>query len=142
MGDWEPSSGLDRRRLAWRLVRLVVVALVVVLVIVRVPGLRSLRSRFARADGGWVVAAVALEVGSVFSFVLAFHSAFGRRIRWRGSASLAKTAQGVNVLVPAGGTGGLAAAVIIMSGLAFRSRSQLVAWSRCFCSATWPRTCF
>jgi uncharacterized membrane protein YbhN (UPF0104 family) len=58
---------------------------------------------------------MALEAASVVSFVLAFHSALGRRLSWRDSASLGMTAQGVNVLVPAGGTGGLAAVTVIMT---------------------------
>jgi uncharacterized membrane protein YbhN (UPF0104 family) len=111
----ELSAGFERRQLIGRLVRLFLVAVVVVLVIVSVPGLGSLRARLARADPGWVVTAAVLEAASVMSFAMAFHRVFaGRLPRWS-SASLAMTAQGVNVLVPAGGTGGLAAVTVVMA---------------------------
>jgi len=106
---------LERRGLAWRVVRLIAVAAFVVLVISRVPGLGAVRSRFAGAQPGWILACGVLEVGSVLSYVVAFHSAFAPRLGWRSAASLATTAQGVNVLVPAGGTGGLAAVTVIMT---------------------------
>jgi hypothetical protein len=51
----------------------------------------------------------------VLSYVVAFHSALAPRLGWRSAASLATTAQAVNVLVPAGGTGGLAAVTVVMT---------------------------
>jgi len=105
----------DRGALAWRVARLAGIGLIVVLVIATVPGLGSLRSRFARAQPGWIVAACVLQIGSVLSFALAFQRTFADRLAPRSSASLALTAQGVNVLVPAGGTGGLAVAGVLMS---------------------------
>lgn len=95
--------------------RLALVAAVVVLVIVKVPGLGSLRQRLTRADPGWLVTAGLLEAASVMSFAVAFHRIFGARFTKWSSASLAMTAQGVNVLIPAGGTGGLAAVTILMA---------------------------
>jgi uncharacterized membrane protein YbhN (UPF0104 family) len=93
---------------------------VIVLVIVAVPGLGALRARLAHADAGWVLGAAMLEAASVASFAIAFHRAFVPGLTGRHSASLATTAQGVNVLVPAGGTGGLAAVTVLMarSGMA------------------------
>ena len=108
-------DGLDRRKVARRLTRLACVLVVVIVVIARAPGLGALRSRFSASDAGWMGTSIVLEIGSVLSFVVAFHSAFARRIPWRPSAAMAMTAQGVNVLVPAGGTGGLAVAGVIMS---------------------------
>ena len=109
------APAFDRRALAWRLARFAIVVLVVVLVIVTVPGLGSLRSRFAGAQPGWIIAACALQVGSVLCFALAFQRTFADRVAPGSSVSLALTAQGVNVLVPAGGTGGLAVAGVLMS---------------------------
>lgn len=109
------AHAFDRRALAWGLLRLGAVALVVVLVIASVPGLGALRSRFAHTEPSWIIAGAALEAGSVLGFALAFHRAFRDRLPWRSAASLALTAQGVNVLVPAGGAGGLAAAGVIMT---------------------------
>lgn len=92
-----------------------VVVAVVVLVIVHVPGLGSLRHRLAHADPGWLAAAGLLEAASVMSFAVAFHRIFGARFTRWSSASLAMTAQGVNVLIPAGGAGGLAAVTVVMA---------------------------
>jgi uncharacterized membrane protein YbhN (UPF0104 family) len=111
----EATAALDGRRLLWRLGWLLLAVVLVGLAIARLPGLSALRARFAHADPGWIGLAAALETGSVLAFAVAFHSAFSRRIRWRDSASIAMTAQGVNVLVPAGGSGGLAVAAVIMT---------------------------
>ena len=114
--DPEPSdlSGLDRRRVVSHLARLLAGIVIAALVIVALPDLGGVRDRLARADAGWVVIAVAVEAASVVAFAVAFHRAFRRDIGWWGSASLATTAQGVNVLVPAGGTGGVAAIGVAM----------------------------
>jgi len=112
--DNQRVATLDRRKLAWRLTRSAAILAVVVLVIAKVPGLGGLRSRFAHADAAWIVAAIVLQVACEVGFVLAFHSAVAPRFGWRQSGSLALTAQGINALVPAGGTGGLAAVAVIM----------------------------
>ncbi len=109
------TPAFDRRALAWRLARFAIVVLVVVLVIATVPGLGSLRFRFARTQPGWIIAACALQIGSVLCFALAFQRTFADRVAPQSSVSLALTAQGVNVLVPAGGTGGLAVAGVLLS---------------------------
>ncbi|MBV9837573.1 MAG: flippase-like domain-containing protein [Solirubrobacterales bacterium] len=111
----DPTVVFDRRRLAWGLLRLIGLVGVVVLAISSVPGLAGLRARLAGADTGWVVSTAVLEVGSVACFVVALRSALAERLRWRAAAAIGTTAQGVNVLVPAGGTGGLAAAGVIMT---------------------------
>ncbi len=111
----DAAAVLDRGRLARRLVRWAAVVVVAVLLIARLPGLGALRLRFAGADARWIGVSAVLEIGSVLSFVVAFHSVFGGQVRWRSSVSMAMSAQGVNVLVPAGGTGGLAVAAVIMT---------------------------
>jgi len=121
----DPPGGLTPGQLAGRLSRLLVIVAVLGLVIVSVPGLGSLRRRLAGADAGWVVMAALLEALSVMSFAVAFHRVFGSRLtRWR-SASLAMTAQGVNVLIPAGGTGGLAAVTVVMARRGISDRSVI-----------------
>jgi uncharacterized membrane protein YbhN (UPF0104 family) len=114
VADLRAPPALDRRGLAWRLGRLALLAAIIVIVIARAPGLDQLRARLQRADLAWVVAAAALELGSVAAFAAAFHSALSSRLRRRDSAAIALVAQGVNVVIPAGGTGGLAAAGAIM----------------------------
>jgi uncharacterized membrane protein YbhN (UPF0104 family) len=109
------APAFDRRALAWGLARLAGIVLIVVLVIVSVPGLGALRSRFARTQASWIIASAALQVGAVLGFVVAFQRAFADWLAPRSSAALAMTAQAVNVLVPAGGAGGPAAAALMMS---------------------------
>jgi uncharacterized membrane protein YbhN (UPF0104 family) len=110
-----PTPGVpDRRRVLWGVARLFAVVIVVVVLIARLPGFGTVRARFSGADPGWIAISALLEAGSVASFVVAFHSAFAPRLRWHPAASIGMIAQGINVVVPAGGTGGLAAATVIM----------------------------
>jgi uncharacterized membrane protein YbhN (UPF0104 family) len=110
-----PEEFIDRPRLTLRLGRLALLVAVVVLVIARAPGLGAIRAKFAGASAGWIAAAALLEVGTVVGFVFAFHAAFERRIRPALSASIGMVAQGVNVLVPAGGSSGLALMGVLMT---------------------------
>src|SRR5215208_3039850 len=78
------------------------------------PGLEELPAHLAGADPGWIAAALALEILSTLSFSLAFHGAFERRSTPRTSASMSLAMQGMNILLPAGGSGGLAVGAVIM----------------------------
>lgn len=113
--DADLRAAFGRGKLAWHLAQLIVLVVVVVLVIATVPGLGALRSRFEHARVGWILASGLLEAASVFSFALAFHRTLEARTSPRRSAALGMTAQGVNVLVPAGGTGGLAVTGALMA---------------------------
>jgi uncharacterized membrane protein YbhN (UPF0104 family) len=107
-GEREMPAELSTRRL---LLRLLVLALFVGLVaaaISSLPGLGTLRRRFAEADG-WLLAVIALmKLGSCLSNVVAFRDVFCPTMSWRFSYNLAMAEQGTNVLVPTGGAGGLA----------------------------------
>jgi len=87
---------------------LVLVGLVVALLISTLPGLDEVRERFAHAEPFWLVALFFLEVASCLSFVVAFRGVFCTRLGWRFSYEIGMAEQGTNVLVPAGGVGGLA----------------------------------
>ncbi len=87
---------------------LVLVGLVVALLISTLPGLDEVRERFAHAQPGWLVALFFLEVASCLSYVVAFRGVFCTRLGWRFSYEIGMAEQGTNVLVPAGGVGGLA----------------------------------
>jgi uncharacterized membrane protein YbhN (UPF0104 family) len=95
-------------------IRFALVVVAVVLAIVALPGLGGVRQRLSHADTGDVLACAGLQVLSVISFAMAFHAAFGRALGRVRAASLALLGQGINVLVPAGGSGGLAAAAAIL----------------------------
>ena len=116
------NGGFGRRTLAVQLARLVAVGVVVALVIISVPGLATLRTRLAHADPWWAVGAALLEAASVIGFTVAFVRTFADRLGRRSSVPLALTAQGVNVLIPAGGTGGLAAVSVLMARLGVSRR--------------------
>jgi uncharacterized membrane protein YbhN (UPF0104 family) len=87
---------------------LVLVGLVVALLISTLPGLDQVRERFAHAETSWLVALFFLEVASCLSYVVAFRGVFCTRLAWRFSYEIGMAEQGTNVLVPAGGVGGLA----------------------------------
>ena len=84
------------------------VGLVVALLISTLPGLDEVRERFAHAEPIWLVALFFLEVASCLSYVVAFRGVFCTRLGWRFSYEIGMAEQGTNVLVPAGGVGGLA----------------------------------
>ncbi len=110
-----PVEFIERSRLTLRLGRLALLLAVAVLVVARAPGLGAVRAKFAGASAGWIAASALLEIGTVIGFVLAFHAAFERRMRPALSASIGMVAQGVNVLVPAGGSSGLALMGVLMT---------------------------
>jgi uncharacterized protein (TIRG00374 family) len=96
-------GGLTRRAAGLGLV-----ALVVALLIGTLPGLGEVRERFANAEPIWLAALVALELGSCLCFVMAFRGVFCARLGWRFSYEIGMAEQGTNMLLPAGGVGGLA----------------------------------
>jgi uncharacterized membrane protein YbhN (UPF0104 family) len=87
---------------------LVAIGLLTALLISTLPGLGEVRDRFANATPGWLLALFALELGSCLSYVVAFRGVFCKRLGWRFSYEIGMAEQGTNVLVPAGGVGGLA----------------------------------
>jgi uncharacterized membrane protein YbhN (UPF0104 family) len=84
------------------------IVLVVAAVIVLVPGLASLRERFAGARPGWLALAALLEIGSCAGYVLAFRGVFCRRMSWRTSAEIGLSELAANSILSVGGAGGLA----------------------------------
>src|SRR4051795_9456713 len=84
------------------------IVLVVVALIVLVPGLASLRDRFAGAQPGWLVFAALLQVGSCMGYVLAFRGVFCRHMSWRTSSEIALSELAANSIFSVGGAGGLA----------------------------------
>ncbi|HEY0517246.1 MAG TPA: lysylphosphatidylglycerol synthase transmembrane domain-containing protein [Solirubrobacteraceae bacterium] len=99
---------ISRAGLRRRLLILLGVILAVVAVITLVPGLASLRSRFAHADPTWLVAGAALKVLSGACYVAVFRAVFCTGMRWRMSSEIGFSELGANALFPTGGAGGLA----------------------------------
>jgi uncharacterized membrane protein YbhN (UPF0104 family) len=94
--------------LARRAAGLALLVLVVALLIGTLPGLGEVRERFGEARPAWLVALFALELASCLSYVVAFRGVFCARLGWRFSYEIGMAEQGTNVLLPAGGVGGLA----------------------------------
>jgi uncharacterized membrane protein YbhN (UPF0104 family) len=95
-------------RLRHSLLVLAAVAVVVVAVVVLVPGLESLRERFAGAKAGWLVVAAGLQVLSCASYVLVFRAVFCQRMSWRTSTEIGLSELAANSILSVGGAGGLA----------------------------------
>jgi uncharacterized membrane protein YbhN (UPF0104 family) len=102
---------LHVRHLVLRLVGLAVLIGIVAAAVSSIPGLGTIRSRFADASGLLVALTCLLKLGSCLSNVVAFRDVFCRRMGWRFSYQLAMAEQATNVLLPTGGAGGLALGV-------------------------------
>src|SRR4051794_38183594 len=107
-------DGFDVRSAARRLVGFLVLLVVVVVALRTLPGLGEIRERFDGAAPGWIVLSAVCELASVASFPLALRGVFSRLIPWRPAVTLGLVEQGANVLVPAGGTGGLAFGAVLL----------------------------
>ena len=101
-------EALSPRRVRRRLLQVAVVVAVVVLLVVLGPGLGTLRTRFAQASPGWVVAAVGFEVLSALAYVVIFRAVFCPRMSWRMSYQIGMSEQGANSVLSVSGAGGLA----------------------------------
>jgi len=95
-------------RLRRSLLLLAAIVLVVVAAIVLVPGLGSLRDRFAGAQPGWLAFAAVLQLGSCAAYVLVFRAVFCRRMSWRTSTEIGLSELAANSVFSIGGAGGLA----------------------------------
>ncbi|HWH96068.1 MAG TPA: lysylphosphatidylglycerol synthase domain-containing protein [Baekduia sp.] len=102
------SDALSPRHLAQRLAQIAAVLAIGGLLLATLPGLGDVRERFSDARPGWVALVLVLEVGSVASFIVVFRGVFCIRMPWGFSAQVGLSEQAANVLLPAGGAGGLA----------------------------------
>jgi uncharacterized membrane protein YbhN (UPF0104 family) len=102
---------LNSRHLVRRLAALAVLLALVAAAVGSLPGLGTLRDRFAHADVAFLGLIGLGKLASCLSNVVAFRDVFCPRMGWRFSAQLALAEQATNVLVPTGGAGGLALGV-------------------------------
>jgi uncharacterized membrane protein YbhN (UPF0104 family) len=80
----------------------------------QLPGLAEIGHQLAGADGGWIALALLLELASTACFALAFHGVYDRRTSRRASTSMSMAVQGLNVVLPSGGAGGLAVGAVLL----------------------------
>lgn len=106
--DLAPPPELGAAHVRRRLLLLAAIAVAIVAVITLVPGLASLRSRFADGDPLWLSVGAVLKVLSGVGYVAAFRSIFCRRMRWSVSTEIGFAELGANAVLPVGGAGGLA----------------------------------
>jgi uncharacterized membrane protein YbhN (UPF0104 family) len=105
-----PSTRQIARKLA---VGAAVLALGAV-VATQLPGLRDIGHQLAGADGRWIAVALVLELASTAFFALAFHGVYDRRTSPRASTSMSMAVQGLNIVLPSGGAGGLAVGAVLL----------------------------
>src|SRR3954451_20101422 len=86
-------------RLRHSLVLLSAIGLAVVAVVVRVPGLGSLREKFTGVQPGWLALAVVLQLGSCAAYVLVFRGVFCRRMSWRTSSEIGLSELAANSVI-------------------------------------------
>jgi uncharacterized protein (TIRG00374 family) len=116
VGEMEPAgtqgaslpSVLSAHHVRRSVIKLSAVAIVAIVTITLLPGLRELRQRFANANPGWITVAAAAELLSVLAYVPAFRLVFCARMTWRTSYKIAMAEEGADSLLPDGGAGGLA----------------------------------
>jgi uncharacterized membrane protein YbhN (UPF0104 family) len=96
------------RHIVRRLVELALLVVGVAVAISALPGLGTLRHRFAHADVTFVILAGLLKLASSLCNIVAFRDVFCPRLGWRFSYRLGMAEQATNVLLPTGGAGGLA----------------------------------
>ena len=105
-----PSAGQIARKVA----TVAVLVGVGVVIATQLPGLRDIGHQLAGADTGWITVALIFELASTASFALAFHGVYGRRPSARTSTSMSLAVQGMNIVLPSGGAGGLAVGAVLL----------------------------
>src|SRR6185503_133193 len=91
----------------------------------QLPGLTEIGHQLAGADAGWIAVAAILELLSTAAFALAFHGVYDRRPSPRASTSMSLAVQGLNIVLPSGGAGGLAVGAVLLDRAGVpRSRSE------------------
>jgi uncharacterized membrane protein YbhN (UPF0104 family) len=75
--------------------------------VLAVPGLEGVEQQLADLNGGWIIGAVVLELGSCVAFAVLFRTFFDE-VPAGAARELAWTEQGAGALLPGGGAGALA----------------------------------
>src|SRR3954452_4283202 len=102
------------RQIARKLVLVGAVLAAGAVLVTQLPGLADIGHQLAGADGGWISIALILEIASTASFALAFHGVYDRRPSARASTSMSMAVQGMNIVLPSGGAGGLAVGAVLL----------------------------
>jgi uncharacterized protein (TIRG00374 family) len=106
--DLAPRPEVQRSRLIRNALTLVAMIVAAVVVVTLVPGLASVRSRFAHGNPAWLTLAGLLKLLSGLCYLAAFRGVFCSGMSWNLSAQIGLSELGANAVLPTGGTGGLA----------------------------------
>ena len=110
-----PTSELpSARQIARKVAAIGAFVAVGAVVATQLPGIGEIGHQLAGADGGWIATALVLELASTAFFALAFHGVYGRRTSARASTSMSMAVQGMNIVLPSGGAGGLAVGAVML----------------------------
>ena len=110
----EPLELPSSRQIARKLASVAVLVAVGAVLLTQLPGLAEIGHQLAGANTGWITAALILELASTASFAVAFHGVYGRRSSPRTSTSMSLAVQGMNIVLPSGGAGGLAIGAVLL----------------------------
>ncbi len=110
----EPAELPSTRQIARKLALVAGFLAVGAVVATQLPGLADIGHQLAGADRGWIAVALILELASTAFFALAFHGVYGRRPSPRASTSMSMAVQGMNIVLPSGGAGGLAVGAVML----------------------------
>jgi uncharacterized membrane protein YbhN (UPF0104 family) len=110
----QPAELPSGREIARKVAGVAALVAVGAVVVTQLPGLQEIGHQLAGADGGWISAALILELASTASFALAFHGVYDRRPGRRVSTSMSLAVQGMNIVLPSGGAGGLAVGAVLL----------------------------
>jgi uncharacterized membrane protein YbhN (UPF0104 family) len=110
----EPVELPSTRQIARKLAVVVGLLATAAVLATQLPGLEEIPHQLAGAEGGWITAALILELASTACFALAFHGVYDRRPSPRASTSMSMAVQGMNIVLPSGGAGGLAVGAVLL----------------------------
>ena len=110
----EPADLPSSRQIARKLASVAFLLAVGAVLFTQLPGLEDVGHQLAGADSGWITAALILELASTACFALAFHGVYDRRPSPRASTSMSLAVQGMNIVLPSGGAGGLAVGAVLL----------------------------
>jgi uncharacterized protein (TIRG00374 family) len=108
--DVEPSFFADPKRIVQTLVIVGLLLVAIYLLFPRLVGLESSFRRLGQGDPLWIAIALALCVGSFFSYVALFRGVVGERVmhlEWRESYQITMAGLAATRLFSAGGAGGI-----------------------------------
>jgi len=102
------------RQIARKLASVAVLLAIGTVLATQLSGLQEIGHQLAGADGGWISAALVVELASTACFAIAFHGVYDRRPSPRTSTSMSMAVQGMNIVLPSGGAGGLAVGAVLL----------------------------